>query len=80
MHPPAPQSPTGNAYYVGVAAALPPETVHTDSGAAFAITANRVAYALALRGPAVMVDTACSASLVAMHMVCACVPWLDWAD
>ncbi|MFI0349050.1 type I polyketide synthase [Actinomadura sp. 9N407] len=32
--------------------------------------ANRVSYALDLRGPSIVVDTACSASLVAVHQAC----------
>jgi acyl transferase domain-containing protein/thioesterase domain-containing protein len=39
----------------------------TAPGAALSIAANRLSYALDLRGPSVALDTACSSSLVAVH-------------
>ncbi|MCX2730883.1 acyltransferase domain-containing protein [Saccharopolyspora sp. NFXS83] len=39
-------------------------------GAARCAVANRVSHVLDLRGPSLAVDTACSASLVAMHQAC----------
>ncbi|SDD13058.1 type I polyketide synthase [Actinokineospora iranica] len=42
-------------------------TQHTNTGTHRAIIANRVSYALDLRGPSVVVDTAQSSSLVAVH-------------
>ncbi|RZQ61535.1 acyltransferase domain-containing protein [Amycolatopsis suaedae] len=39
-------------------------------GAARCAVANRVSHALDLRGPSLAVDTACSASLVALHLAC----------
>lgn len=42
----------------------------TGIGAATCAIANRISYALDLRGPSVSLDTACSASLVAVHLAC----------
>ncbi|MFB8763892.1 type I polyketide synthase [Nocardiopsis alba] len=43
-------------------------TRHTATGAARSMIANRVSYALGLRGPSMVVDTGQSSSLVAVHM------------
>ncbi len=40
-------------------------------GNSFCITPNRVSYVLDLQGPSMAIDTACSASLVAIHTACA---------
>ncbi|MCA9270495.1 MAG: polyketide synthase, partial [Planctomycetales bacterium] len=40
--------------------------VHTNSGGAFSIAANRISYQFDFRGPSVAVDTACSSALVAV--------------
>ena len=40
------------------------------SGNAPSVAAGRISYCLALRGPALTVDTSCSSSLVAIHLAC----------
>ncbi|MER5811068.1 type I polyketide synthase [Streptomyces sp. NPDC002033] len=47
----------------------PPETAgYFLTGTAASVVSGRIAYALGLEGPAVSVDTACSTSLVGMHL------------
>ncbi|WP_439596800.1 SDR family NAD(P)-dependent oxidoreductase [Falsiroseomonas sp.] len=46
------------------------ESSHGLTGNLVSLLAARIAYALDLRGPALVVDTACSASLVAVHLAC----------
>ena len=43
---------------------------YTATGAASAVLANRISFALGMRGPSQTVDTACSSSLVALHNAC----------
>ncbi|MGB3443769.1 MAG: acyltransferase domain-containing protein [Actinophytocola sp.] len=47
---------------------LPTIDAYTGIGAATCAVSNRVSHALDLRGPSMTVDTACSASLVALHL------------
>jgi 6-methylsalicylic acid synthase len=49
---------------------LPRLEAWTGIGSSLCAVANRVSHALDLRGPSVVVDTACSASLVAVHQAC----------
>jgi len=43
---------------------------YTYTGVNHSIAANRVSYLFDLNGPSIAVDTACSASLVAVHLAC----------
>lgn len=45
-------------------------TSHSATGRALNMVANRLSYALGLRGPSVVVDSACSSSLLAVHLAC----------
>jgi acyl transferase domain-containing protein/acyl carrier protein/SAM-dependent methyltransferase/NAD(P)-dependent dehydrogenase (short-subunit alcohol dehydrogenase family) len=45
-------------------------TLHSGTGQAFSIVANRVSHALGLQGPSIALDTACSSSLVSVHLAC----------
>ncbi|KAL5355510.1 hypothetical protein BJX96DRAFT_184127 [Aspergillus floccosus] len=42
----------------------------TNAGQSRAMTANRISYFFDMKGPSVTVDTACSGSLVALHLAC----------
>jgi 6-methylsalicylic acid synthase len=77
--PPASLAGTDAGVYVGVGSDdygrrlledIPRIEAWTGIGAAMCAVANRVSYALDLRGPSFAVDTACSASLVATHLAC----------
>ncbi|MFE5770468.1 type I polyketide synthase [Streptomyces sp. NPDC056485] len=49
---------------------LPEVEAWTGIGSVHCAAANRISYHLDLRGPSMAVDTACSASLVAVHLGC----------
>ncbi|MFC3195097.1 GNAT family N-acetyltransferase [Marinicella sediminis] len=60
-----------NTDYSNLSRHLQAETVaHTASAGALAVTANRISYYFDFSGPSFLVDTACSASLVAVHLAC----------
>ena len=42
--------------------------VHMMTGNSVSVAANRVSYTLDLRGPSIAIDTACSSSMVALHL------------
>ncbi|MGO9463278.1 MAG: SDR family NAD(P)-dependent oxidoreductase [Isosphaeraceae bacterium] len=44
--------------------------VYTNTGGALSIAANRISYCLNLKGPSLVVDTACSSALTAVHLAC----------
>ncbi len=44
--------------------------LHTNTGCATSIAANRVSFTYDLRGPSMSVDTACSSALTALHLAC----------
>ncbi len=57
--------------YQGISAANPDSIdAYSATGNAHAVAVGRIAYLLGLRGPAIAVDSACSSSLVTMHLAC----------
>ncbi|MFE7192727.1 beta-ketoacyl synthase N-terminal-like domain-containing protein [Kitasatospora sp. NPDC057541] len=49
---------------------LPAIEAWSGIGASMCAVANRISYALDLRGPSLIADTACSSSIVALHLAC----------
>ncbi|MEL7223551.1 MAG: beta-ketoacyl synthase N-terminal-like domain-containing protein [Cyanobacteria bacterium J06576_12] len=45
-------------------------TAYVSTGCNLGIAANRISYALSLKGPSLAIDTACSSALVAIHHAC----------
>ncbi len=59
------------AEYQTISAANPDNIdAYSATGNAHAVAVGRIAYLLGLRGPAVAVDSACSSSLVTIHLAC----------
>ncbi|BCB79273.1 hypothetical protein GCM10022251_20800 [Phytohabitans flavus] len=58
----------GNSSYVSLVGSDESAEGYTVTGAAASVISGRISYLLGLEGPAVTVDTACSASLVALHL------------
>ncbi len=57
--------------YQGISAADPDNIdAYSATGNAHAVAVGRIAYLLGLRGPAVAMDSACSSSLVTVHLAC----------
>ena len=57
--------------YQGLSAAKPDHIdAYSATGNAHAVAVGRIAYLLGLRGPAVAIDSACSSSLVTIHLAC----------
>ena len=46
---------------------------YTHTGIVHSAVANRISYAFNLRGPSVVVDTACASSVTALHMACSAI-------
>jgi phthiocerol/phenolphthiocerol synthesis type-I polyketide synthase D len=57
--------------YQGISAANPDSIdAYSATGNAHSVGVGRIAYLLGLRGPAMAVDSACSSSLVTVHLAC----------
>jgi malonyl CoA-acyl carrier protein transacylase len=61
----------GNSDYGRMLLAVPDRIdAYAGSGSSVSVIAGRIAYLLGLQGPALVTDTACSGSLVAVHLAC----------
>ena len=56
--------------YAQLAAQVSALDTYSATGSALSVASGRVSYVLGLQGPSVSVDTACSASLVAVSLAC----------
>ncbi len=61
---------SANDYFRLQRAAGAGQDIHSGTGSALSIAANRISYCLGLQGPSMALDTACSSSLVAVHQAC----------
>lgn len=52
------------------ASAQQKSTIWDNTGGSSSIIANRISYFLDIQGPSIVIDTACSPSLVAVHLAC----------
>lgn len=52
------------------ASAQQKSTIWDNTGGSSSIIANRISYFLDIQGPSIVIDTACSLSLVAVHLAC----------
>ena len=46
---------------------------YKSTGVGISLFANRISHWFDLKGPSVTLDTACSASMTALHMACECI-------
>ncbi|MDX9972355.1 MAG: beta-ketoacyl synthase N-terminal-like domain-containing protein [FCB group bacterium] len=60
----------GADYWLRCGLENPQPDAYAAMGNSPAVSANRISYLLDLRGPSLVVDTACSASFVALHQAC----------
>ena len=61
---------SNNDYQQLIAQISPQDIVMSEAGNINSIIASRISYILNLRGPSMVVDTACSSALTAVHLAC----------